>query len=191
MIRDVNDYLALITSQHADKPQYMATVSAVIDPLAKMQSVEYFTLPFLSVDFAVGVQLDWIGEWVGITRRVPTPITGLYFSWDDTATTGWDSGIWKGPFDPDSGLTELPDEDYRILIRAKIQANTRGRSIEDIYSILDAAFPSVVIDVIDNNDMTIDVNYTIADFTIVQEAILTQGLIPIKPSCVTITYTGS
>lgn len=190
MIRDAADYYALITSEHADKPLFSATVMAAIDPVAKIQSVEYFSLPFLSVDFAIGVQLDWIGEWVGITRKIPTPITGVYFSWNDTTATGWNSGIWKGPYDPDSGLTELPDEDYRVLIRAKIQANIRGRSIEDIYSILDAAFPGITIDVTDNNDMTIDITYTIADFSVVQEAILTQGLIPIKPSGVAITYTG-
>ena len=189
-VRTAADYDALITSQHADKPLFTATVEAAIDPVAKLQYAETAALSLLSVDFAIGVQLDWIGEWVGITRRVPTPITGVYFSWDDTVATGWNAGIWKGPFDPDSGLTELQDDDYRILIRAKIQANIRGRSVEDIYAILDAAFPGVVIDVIDNQDMTMDINYTIADFTTVQEAILTQGLIPIKPSGVAITYTG-
>lgn len=189
-IRTADDYLALITSQHADKPIYTATVEAAVDPAAKLQAVEAFAVPLLSVDFAVGVQLDWIGEWVGITRRVPTPIIGVYFSWDNIVATGWNSGIWKGPFDPDTGLTELPDDDYRILIRAKIQANIRGRSVEDIYAILDAAFPGTTIGVTDNNDMTIDVTYTIADFTPVQEAILTHGLIPIKPCGVGITYIG-
>jgi hypothetical protein len=45
--------------------------------------------------------------------------------------------------------------------------------------------------VIDNQDMTMDVLYTIADFTPIKEAILIQGLIPIKPAGVSITYTGS
>jgi hypothetical protein len=191
MERTVEDYTGLIISEHADKPRFVATVGLSVAPFCRLQVADSVVVGFINVDLSEGVQLDWIGQWVGITRRVPTPITGVYFTWDDTAATGWDSGIWIGDFDPTTGLTELPDEDYRILIKAKIVANNSGGSIPEIYDILDAAFPSVVIDVIDNQDMTMDVNYTIADFTPVQEAILIQGLIPIKPAGVSITYTGA
>lgn len=188
--RIVEDYTGLIISQHKDKIKYEYTVGIAVYPFCLLQSMGDEAITATSVDNAVGVQLDWIGEWVGISRRVPVPITGVYFTWDDTAADGWDSGIWKGEFDPDSGMSELPDDDYRILIKSKIVANNSSGTIPEIYAILDAAFPSVVIDVIDNQDMTMDVNYTIADFTPVQEAILVQGLIPIKPAGVTITYTG-
>lgn len=191
MIREFGDYKALITSQHVDKRKFIETLEATLSANVYLQRAGVYDVVAISVDSSIGVQLDWIGEWVGISRRVPTPITGVYFAWDDTAATGWDSGIWKGDFDPDSGLTELPDDDYRIIIKAKIQANIRSRGILDIYAILDAAFPGNTIDVVDNQDMTMDVNYTIADFTPVQKAILDQDLIPIKPCGVTITYTGS
>lgn len=191
MIREFGDYKALITSQHVDKQKFIDTLEATISANVYLHGADVYDVVAISVDTSIGVQLDWIGEWVGISRRVPTPIAGVYFTWDDTAATGWDSGIWKGDFDPDSGLTELPDDDYRIIIKAKIQANIRSRGILDIYAILDAAFPGNTIDVVDNQDMTMDVNYTIADFTPVQKAILDQDLIPIKPCGVTITYTGS
>lgn len=191
MSRVFDDYKALITSQHVDKQKFIDTLEATISANVYLQGADVYDVVAISVDTSIGVQLDWIGEWVGISRRVPTPIAGVYFTWDDTAATGWDSGIWKGDFDPDSGLTELPDDDYRIIIKAKIQANIRSRGILDIYAILDAAFPGNTIDVVDNQDMTMDVNYTIADFTPVQKAILDQDLIPIKPCGVTITYTGS
>lgn len=188
--KSVADYHSLITSEHADKRRFMDTIEASIAPLSGLQYTEFFAIAATAIDFAVGVQLDWIGEWVGITRRVPTPITGVYFTWNDTAVTGWNSGVWKGPYDPGSWLTELPDEDYRILIRAKIVANNSIGTTDEIYAILDAAFPGNTIDITDGQDMTMTVTYTIADFTPVQEAILTQGLIPIKPAGVGITYTG-
>jgi len=185
------DYTGLIISQHADKPNFAATVGIAVEPFCGLQSMETTAITATTIDTARGVQLDWIGQWVGIGRRVPVPIAGVYFSWNTTVAEGWNSGVWKGEFDPTTGLTDLPDADYRVLIKAKILANNSSGSIPEIYAILDAAFPGVVIDVIDNQDMTMEVLYTIADFTPIKEAILTQGLIPIKPAGVSITYTGS
>lgn len=188
--RTTDGYLALITSEHADKPLFRQTVSASVAPFVRLQEFETLAITATTIDNAVGVQLDWIGQWVGVSRNVPVPITGVYFSWDDTVADGWDSGVWFGAFDPTSGLTQLPDDDYRILIKAKIVANNSSGTIPEIYDILDAAFPANTIDVIDNQDMTMEVIYTIADFTPTQEAILVQDLIPIKPAGVAITYTG-
>ena len=185
------DYTGLIISQHADKPNFAATVGIAVEPFCGLQSMETTAITATTIDTARGVQLDWIGQWVGITRRVLVPISGVYFSWNTTVAEGWNSGVWKGEFDPTTGLTDLPDADYRVLIKAKILANNSSGSIPEIYAILDAAFPGVVIDVIDNQDMTMEVLYTIADFTPIKEAILIQGLIPIKPAGVSITYTGS
>ena len=185
------DYTGLIISQHADKPNFAATVGIAVEPFCGLQSMETTAITATTIDTARGVQLDWIGQWVGISRRVPTPIAGVYFSWNTTVAEGWNSGVWKGEFDPTTGLTDLPDADYRVLIKAKILANNSSGSIPEIYAILDAAFPGVVIDVIDNQDMTMEVLYTIADFTPIKEAILIQGIIPIKPAGVSITYTGS
>lgn len=185
------DYTGLIISQHADKPNFAATVGIAVEPFCGLQSMETTAITATTIETARGVQLDWIGQWVGISRRVPTPISGVYFSWNTTVAEGWNSGVWKGEFDPTTGLTDLPDADYRVLIKAKILANNSSGSIPEIYAILDAAFPGVVIDVIDNQDMTMEVLYTIADFTPIKESILIQGLIPIKPAGVSITYTGS
>lgn len=189
--RTIPDYTGLIISQHALKPKFAATVGLSVEPFVALQAMDAEAISATTIDNARGVQLDWIGEWVGITRNVPTPISGVYFSWNTTIAEGWNNGIWKGEFDPTTGLSQLPDNDYRILIKAKIKANNSSGTIPEIYDILDAAFPGVAIDVIDNQDMTMEILYTIADFTAIQEAILIQGLIPIKPAGVAITYTGS
>ncbi|MGC7970039.1 DUF2612 domain-containing protein, partial [Salmonella enterica] len=73
------------------------------------------TLPFdFDLDQAIGVQLDAVGEWVGISRNITVPLAGVYFSFD-IAGLGFDQGVWKGPFDPDTGLTTLDDDTYRLL----------------------------------------------------------------------------
>ncbi|WP_279386599.1 anti-CBASS protein Acb1 family protein [Sodalis glossinidius] len=59
---------------------------------------------------------------IGLSRYVKTPITGVYFALD-TDRVGFDQGSWKRRFDADSGFTELDDETYRAILRAKIRAN--------------------------------------------------------------------
>jgi hypothetical protein len=79
-------------------------------------------IPKFDLDQAAGDQLDIIGLWVGVGRRVKTPPIGVYFSLD-IVSVGFDQGVWQGPFDPSMGITLLDDDTYRLLIRAKIGAN--------------------------------------------------------------------
>src|SRR5690348_17170401 len=104
----VSDYTGLITSEHADKPKFMAMVAAVaqcaVDQMTLLQSMP----TAFDLDAAVGVQLDAVGIWVGLNRNIAVPIDNVYFSWD-TAGVGWDQGVWKQPGDPDNGITRMDD----------------------------------------------------------------------------------
>jgi hypothetical protein len=53
-----------------------------------------------------------VGIWVGISRFLKTPLSGVYFSLD--VFPGLDQGTLQGPFDPTTGLTVLPDDSYRM-----------------------------------------------------------------------------
>ena len=147
-------YIALITSEHFDKENFVATVGAGVDPLAKLQSVMLGMPEDFDIDTAVGVQLDTLGIWIGRSRRIDTPLVGVYFAWDDLASDGWESGIWKGPFDPDSGLVDLPDDAYRVLLKAKIAANSWDGTIPGAYAIWSEIFTSSHLIIQDNQDMS-------------------------------------
>jgi len=119
---ELTDYTALITSEHRDKPRFMGTVGALVQPIVDQMNVLQSMPAKFDLDNSVGVQLDDVGLWVGVSRKIRTPLTGIYFSFD-IAGLGFDQGTWKGPFDPDTGLTVLDDDTYRLVIRAKIGAN--------------------------------------------------------------------
>ena len=87
-------------------------------------------------------QLDAIGLWVGITRQVQTPITGVYFSLD-TAGLGFDQGNWQGPYDPSYGITSLDDTTFRAAIRIKIGINTWDGTLPSYQAILNNALASM------------------------------------------------
>lgn len=134
-----SDYIGLVTSEHADKPKFVATLSALVQCFVDLQNVT-LQIPFdFDLDVAVGVQLDAVGEWVGISRNVNTPLTGVYFSFD-TVALGFDQGVWKGPFDPDTGVVSLDDDTYRLLIRAKIGANNWDGTLGSSAAILNSIF---------------------------------------------------
>jgi hypothetical protein len=136
---DIKDYTGKITSQHSDKPKYMAMVEAVSQCFLDTNEVASGLPEDFDLDSAVDAQLDDVGLWVGISRNIATPLTNVYFSLD-TAGLGFDQGAWKGPFDPDNGITTLDNEAYRTLLRAKIGANHWDGTMESSKAILDLVF---------------------------------------------------
>lgn len=183
-----DQYITLITSEHFDKPRFVDTVGAGIDPLAQLQNVLFGLPADFDIDTAVGVQLDALGIWIGRSRRIDAPLVGVYFTWDDVASDGWGSGIWKGQFDPDSGLVDLPDDSYRILLKAKIAANSWDGTIPGAYAIWATVFTDSQLIIQDNQDMSMVVGIAGQPLSIVDQALLTNGYIPLKPEGVRVQY---
>ena len=123
-------YSSLITSQHQDKPNYMAWVQILIKPLCDildfLNSIPYY----YSLPNAIGGQLDVLGQWIGISRNVSTPLTNVYFSLDIPGL-GLDQGVFYNP-DRDSltAWTQLSDDVYRTVLYAKIAYNQWDGSAE-------------------------------------------------------------
>lgn len=185
----LSDYTGLITSEHADKPNYMAVVAALMQGSVDQQRQQTKMLADFDLDTAIGAQLDAVGAWVGISRYLIVPLTGVYFTWDDTAFTGWDSGVWQGDFDPATGLASLPDDEYRRLIRAKIAANNWDGLLVSATAIWNQVFNgSQTIIVQDNQDMSMTIGFVGQPLTAVQQALLTGGYFPLKPEGVRIKF---
>ena len=186
---DLTEYTALITSEHSDKPRFMATVESLVQPLVDQMGVLQSMPGRFDLDNAVGVQLDDVGLWVGVSRKIRTPLTGVYFSFD-IAGLGFDQGTWKGPFDPDSGLTVLDDDTYRLVIRAKIGANHWDGTLEQSAAILNSIFDAdthVFIEDHQDMSMTIGIAGKVPPATFL--ALLSGGYIPLKPEGVRVNYT--
>lgn len=134
----VASWLALVTSEHASKPNYMAMLSVTFQPIADNIAILQSIPAAYDVDLAIGSQLDTTGEWVGANRNILTPLTGVFFSWD-VSGLGWDQGSWIVSIDAEQ-LTTLSDSQFRTLIYAKIAANHWDGTIPGAYSIFDTVF---------------------------------------------------
>lgn len=185
---DLTDYTGLITSEHNQRPKFMAVVEALAKPMVALQNLLGAMPDKFDIDQAVGVQLDDVGRWVGISRRVATPLTGVYFSFD-TPGVGFDQGNWKGPFDPDTGLTLLDDDTYRLVLRAKIGANHWDGTLESSAAILNSIFNGgTYVFIQDNQDMSMTIGVAGKVPSAVFLALLEGGYIPLKPEGVRINY---
>lgn len=184
----VEDYLRLVTAEHR-KPRFLALVAAAVRPFVEVQELLASMPATFDVDLAVGVQLDAVGLWVGIGRILSLPMTGVYFSWGEEGI-GWEEGVWRGPFDPLTGLTTLHDDAYRRLIKAKIAANHWDGSIPGAYAVWEAAFGDTggIIIIQDNQDMSMAVGIAGMRPDAVTQALLLGNYIPLKPEGVRIQW---
>lgn len=185
---DVTEYTELITSEHSDKPKYMAMVQAVVQPVVDALNVTDSLPAEFDLDLAVGAQLDVVGQWVGIGRRVNTPLEGVYFSLD-IEMLGFDQGVWKGPYDPDVGVTVLDDDSYRLVLKAKISSNHWDGTFGATKAIMDQIFGDAThVFIEDNQDMSMTVGVAGMRPPPIRLALLTEGYISVKPEGVRVKY---
>lgn len=176
-------YLDLVTGEHSDKPAFISTLTAALEPIADTRSVVDAFPPAYDLDTAVGAQLDVVGEWAGRSRYLTAPLTDVYFTFDDPAL-GLDSGTWKGPFDPDTGLVELPDAPYRTLLRAAVASNLWNGSVPSAYAIWDALLDGLGagIFIVDGQDMSVQMGFGGGPIDAVTMAMLRRGYFDLKPA---------
>lgn len=189
MSGSVAPYLALITAEHANKPNFVSTVALSCQGSADNQVVLNSLQTIFDLDTAAGQQLDFLGQWVGVTRNLTESLTGVYFSLD-SATLGLDQGYLQGPFDPTTGLVSLDDGTYRTLLRAKIASNNWNGSIPDAYTVWDTLFAGTGTSILiqDNGNMTMLMLLTGPIPTPVIQALFEGGYLVLKPAGVGATY---
>lgn len=191
MTRSVEYYLSLITSEHANKPNFVATVAASVSPFVYLQELFASFIPLFALPQAAGNQLDILGQWIGITRIVAIPLTGIYFTFDDPpdSGTGFDAGYFKELGDPSTGIEILPDELYRQLLYSKIAANKWTGGIAGAYAIFDAFtdVPGSII-ITDNQNMTTTVTINSSLLTPAQVQLIDNGALPFNPAGIGVTY---
>ena len=186
----MSEYTNLITTEHANSAKFILSVAASTDPFVDIQALlSDFGVDF-DLDTAIGDQLDIIGKWVGVSRQVNTPLTGVYFEFD-TAGVGWDEGYWKRQFDPSQGLISLLDEAYRLLLRATISLNYWDGTTQGAGVAIAILFPNNFIYIQDNMNMTMTVAVGGPTLDVVSAALLLGGYLALKPCTVRIDYVFS
>lgn len=185
----LNRYTALITSEHNQRAKFIAMLGVVLQPSVDLQNLALGFPALFDLDAAVGQQLDVVGQWVGISRFVSTPISGVFFAFD-TVGLGFDQAVWLGPGQAGSTLIILGDHQYRILLRAKIAINQWDGTIPGIYAVWSILFALEQFHILlqDNQDMSMTVILlTTAFLDAATLALLTGGYMVPRPAGVRIT----
>jgi hypothetical protein len=136
----VEDYVGRLTPFWRGKPKFTAEIIALVEPLVDLQALVGELPGDFDLDNAVGVQLDAVGIWVGRSRLIPVPIPNIWFAFDDPIRC-FDAGVWRGPYDSESGITRLDDDTYRTFLRAKIAANNWDGTVSGAAAAYALIFP--------------------------------------------------
>lgn len=154
----LDNYTKLITSQHRDKPKYMAIVTALLSYSDDIFSLGVGMDDEFDVMLATGTQEDTLGILIGVERTID--------------------------FQPDKGLSPVLDNAaYRTLLRAKIAQNMWKGGIMDLKDLWAVLFGSGIV-VQDNQDMTIDVAVVGDSFDQITKNLIQNGYIVPKPQSV-------
>ena len=187
---DANKYTARLAGHYVDLERFVQAIYESTQPLAELRSAAE-TLPLeFDIDTAVGVQLDAVGERVGVSRKLKTPLEGVYFAFDEDEV-GFDEGVWKDDFDPSEGMVSLDDEFYRLVIKAKIAANSwdgTNDTLDDVLSIVFNEKIGTYASATDTQDMTMTIGLSGKRPTPILLELLTKGYLDVKPGGVRIDY---
>lgn len=171
-------YAALITSEHNQKPKFMAMVGLVTGAIGDVNVGIQSIQPAFDLDQAVGAQQDVIGEWVGQSRVIPGVLVVGFFGFADDASAS--------PFgeqaDPSIGgrfyeqgeafqsTTVLGDVDYLTVLKARIVRNQSDGTLADLEAALQFIF-GTACQVADNGTLSISIHVS-APLTPTQKALL-------------------
>ena len=158
---NILDYLNLIPSENRNKSRFRAWLSVCLGIVKDIADCAESMQRAFSVDEAVGKQLDIVGGYVGVSRKLP--------------------------FQPVEGSRYLSDPDYRKLIRATIARNQWDGTNETLPHLLSSSFPEMGIVISDNQDMSVNAIVR-GSFTTLQLEMLNADLLLPRPAGVSMTY---
>lgn len=191
-------YARLLIIQYRNQPNAKATIQALVKAFIADNIIIDIRDGF-DIDTAVGVQLDWLGLYIGTDRYYKAVNYPLAFGFsnadgdEENGVTGFASasdfltkeGTFLGSREAIAISQRLDDEEYRLLLKVKIAQNNSNFSQKSIDDILYEFFGTEIY-VVDNYDMTI--TYSFDPWTVstspvnnkmVIEAMLWKGILPV------------
>lgn len=160
----MTDYTDLITSEHSDKPKFMATVGAVTGAVANITALINSIPAAFDLDNAVGAQLDIDGLWIGQDRAIDGVLEVQFFGFEDNPvampfgeeTNPSIGGRFYEEYESFTSTSILKDVEYKTVLRAKIVKNQAKGTSADLARSIGFIF-NTSASIVDNGDMTISI----------------------------------
>ena len=160
----IDKYLDNITSQHRDKPKYIAWLSSCLNIIDHAYIMTKNMDNDFDLDNAIGKQLDILGQIIGRKRTLT--------------------------FQPLNGHNPvLDDETYKLALKAKVAMNMWDGKIESAYEIWNNIFDDIGLQLQDNQDMSLTA-YVTGYVNQIRQDLIQHGYIVPKPEGVRINYIG-
>ena len=176
----MSQYTDLITSEH-QQPNFLNIVDDLTVPFADIEK----SVIDLNINTATNYMLDIIGAWVGQSRRLTVPLQLTNALYDDIIYGGWDTGVYFNEYDAKTIISVLDDEDYRFILKMKITQNGGDGRIITAYNILNNVGINAYI--FDAQRMIVYI-LIIKSLTVIQKALISQGIVNITPFGVLVQY---
>jgi uncharacterized protein DUF2612 len=158
----VGYYDDLLTSEYSQAQKFHSWLLVVLNIANDISNCLSGISGAFDIDTAIGVQLDILGQIIGVSRTVP--------------------------FQPSGGVSPiLTDAVYRTLLYATIANNQWDGKIGSLYPIWRKLFPGGTIVINDNQNMTATIFLTGSFTSIIQDLITHDMIIP-RPQTVAYTY---
>lgn len=158
-----------VAMQYKESARFLASISALADKCQELESALLSLKEISDIDLSQGVQLDVIGDIVGVSRYIPKSVTIPFFGFYDnglgSTVFGEDGNIaigsrFREELESNTATTVLQDPEFRTLIRAKIYKNHSIGTPEDIIAGLNYIFNSREVYIDDSGGMKISVLLT-------------------------------
>ena len=165
LIALVNYYVARIISQYSQGPNAQRLI-ALMSKQALGDDILTQILYAFNVDTAVGVQLDVIGQYVGVNRNINPNGNPPYWGFENYSNSGNTiglrnyaqnsntTGVWETYHSAGLPNSALNDDQYRLVIQLQIILNSNNGTLASIQDLLNLLLPSFVV-LTDNQDMTL------------------------------------
>jgi len=165
LIALVNYYVARIISQYSQGPNAQRLI-ALMSKQALADDILTQILYAFDIDSAVGVQLDIIGQYVGVSRNINPAISIPYWGFENYSNTGNTigfrnyaqnsntTGVWETYHSAGLPNSALNDDQYRLVIQLQIILNSNDGTLASIQNYLNTLLPGFV-SLTDNQDMTL------------------------------------
>lgn len=138
----LNEARSRVTEQFKSKVVYDKYLELLLSGKIEIQNTIKDTMQLRSLDTAVGAQLEVIGEIVGRPRGLVTSEIFYYFGFEgapqaekfSSTTDPTVGGQWYSIDAPKSISRPPSDDEYRIILKAKIIKNRTYATPEDVIS---------------------------------------------------------
>jgi hypothetical protein len=139
-----------VALQYQESPKFLAYLKALLGAPVELEGVLQKVALQTDIDQAEGVNLDVLGEIVGISRIVPNAIPVQFFGFQGQpgalifGEEGYpgNGGRFRDELESQFATSVLADTDYRLLLKAKIVKNHSKGTNEDMLKGLSYLFAS-------------------------------------------------